>query len=196
MSENNTLSFSMKDQKCESVVVFLDRAEVSRLLKTKLNKGENELIITSISQWIDEDSVRIEGSGEASVLDVVCQSKRVESKNANHDKEIEELRKEIKSLESLRDKLTTKRSRFNKQKDTLNQFATSLSQPGEKAQSPGSKENVDSFLNFLDSYTNKLETIDEELSKLVEEENENNEKLSVLYDKLDKFQIVDYNTSK
>ena len=41
----NTNKFSVKDLPCESVVVYQDRAEVKRLIKTKLSKGENELIL-------------------------------------------------------------------------------------------------------------------------------------------------------
>lgn len=192
----NTQTFSLKDQKCESVVVFLDRAEVRRLLTTKLKQGENELTVNGVSEWIDEDSVRIEGSGEATVLDVVCQNKKVEVNNDAHVKEIAELRKEIKSLEAQANKLAAKRFRFENHKTTLNQFATSLSKPGDKVQSPGSKENVDSFLSFLDSYTAKLENIDEDLSNLAEEEEKNSNKLRVTRDRYNKFDIIDYSNLK
>lgn len=51
----------MKDLKCESVVVYGDRAECKRNLKVKLKKGENEIVLTGISNSIDSDSVRVEG---------------------------------------------------------------------------------------------------------------------------------------
>lgn len=41
-----------------SVVVYLDRAEVSKALKTRIAKGENEVILTHLSQYIDKDSIR------------------------------------------------------------------------------------------------------------------------------------------
>jgi hypothetical protein len=51
-------SFQIKSLQCENVVVFTDRAEVKRLLKVKLEKGENELVISNVSNLIDQDSVR------------------------------------------------------------------------------------------------------------------------------------------
>ena len=44
--------------KVESVIVYLDRAEVCRSLKVKLRPGENEVIIKNISSCIDRDSIR------------------------------------------------------------------------------------------------------------------------------------------
>lgn len=59
MSENKAQhKFIMTDLPCEQVVVFTDRAEVKRSLKAKLRKGENEIIISKVSNQIDTDSVR------------------------------------------------------------------------------------------------------------------------------------------
>ena len=51
-------TFEIKALKCEKVVVFTDRAEVKRSLKVKLQKGENELVISNVSSLVDQDSVR------------------------------------------------------------------------------------------------------------------------------------------
>ena len=77
MSGTESSKFSIKDLPCEKVVVYQDRAEIKRLIRTKLKKGENELVINNVSNNIDQDSVRVEGQGNATVLDVVCQNKRV-----------------------------------------------------------------------------------------------------------------------
>ena len=50
--------FDVTACKCKSVVVFLDRAEVSRSLNPCLTQGENEVFITGMSGFLDEDSVR------------------------------------------------------------------------------------------------------------------------------------------
>ena len=95
------LTFSMKDLPCEKVVVFKDRAEVKRSVKTNLKKGENEIVINGVTNSIDRDSVRVEGHGQATVLDVVCQSKHVEIEKASGDNDrIKELRAELDRLES------------------------------------------------------------------------------------------------
>ena len=50
--------FNAPDCKCETVVVYLDRAEVSRSLSAKVKEGENEVIIKELSACIDKDSIR------------------------------------------------------------------------------------------------------------------------------------------
>lgn len=53
-------TFKIASCKTESVVVYLDRAEVKRSLKTKLRAGENEIILNDLSQYINKDTVRYE----------------------------------------------------------------------------------------------------------------------------------------
>ena len=94
-------TFTMKDLPCEKVVVFKDRAEVKRLVRTRLKKGENEIVINGVTNSIDRDSVRVEGHGQATVLDVVCQSKHVEVEKADGSNDrIKELKAELDRLES------------------------------------------------------------------------------------------------
>ena len=42
----------------EGVTVFLDRAEVKRLIDVHLEKGKNEITITELPEVMDEDSLR------------------------------------------------------------------------------------------------------------------------------------------
>ena len=190
----------MKDQKCEQVVVFRDRAEVKRSLKAKLVKGENEIIINNVSSFIEQDSVRVEGSGDTSVVDVVCQSKQVERIDLNNNEKAKKLADEIESLNVEGLKLADKAKRFSKQQDTLNQFALSLATPNSGKESNNashlnSKENVDCFFGFLDSYTNRLEFLDIEISKINREIKVNSEKLQVARDNYYKLNVRDYNES-
>ena len=108
--------FSMKDLSCDKVVVYQDRAEVKRLIKTKLLKGENELVINNVSTNIDQDSVRVEGLGDATVLDVVCQNKRViETEDKNTNEKVKDLKNEIKELETNQEITQLKLERIIKQ---------------------------------------------------------------------------------
>ena len=54
-----THEFSAPECQAESVVVYLDRAEVCRSLKASLERGEHEIIIKDMSAYIDEDSIRL-----------------------------------------------------------------------------------------------------------------------------------------
>ena len=54
-----THEFSALECQAESVVVYLDRAEVCRSLNANLQRGEHEIIIKNMSACIDEDSIRL-----------------------------------------------------------------------------------------------------------------------------------------
>jgi len=190
-------TFSMKELPCEKVVVFADRAEVKRTLKATLKKGENELILGTVSDSIDQESVRVDGHGEASVLDVVCQNKTVQSEDKVSNEKINQLKAEIKELEVQRAKINAKLDRTNKQTQILNEFAANLAKPtiGKENASlnASSQENVNNFLNFMDTYLAKSESLDSNKYS-VEKELENiNEKLNVANENLSRLNYSSYN---
>ncbi len=151
-----SLKYSIKDLPCEKVVVYQDRAEVKRLIKTKLKKGENELVINNVSYNIDQDSVRVEGRGDATVLDVVCQNKRVvETNDSITNEKVKEIKNEINELETAEETTKLKLERIIKQTSVLNDFAASLSKPTNNTNQnnsaveslSNSKTNVENFMN-------------------------------------------------
>ena len=186
---------SMKDLKCENVTVFADRAEVKRLALFKLTSGENELVIDGIaSNSIDSDSVRVEGKGDATVLDVICHQKRVESKEAVTSDQVKDLKKEIEDLNSKRDITQLKFERTLKQIETLNAFASKLSKAStNEDKKETSPIDYTTFLSFLDIYSTKLETLDKEKYQVQKELNEINEKLTVANSNLYKHQVPQTN---
>ena len=170
MSGTESSKFSIKDLPCEKVVVYQDRAEIKRLIRTKLKKGETELVINNVSNNIDQDSVRVEGQGNATVLDVVCQNKRVvETDDSITNEKVKQLKNEIRDLETAEETTKLKLDRATKQTSVLNDFATSLSKPTSIANPNStsndnlisSKSNVENFMNFLDLYSNRLEHLDD-----------------------------------
>ena len=188
--------FSMKDLPCEKVVVYQDRAEVKRLIKTKLIKGENELVINNVSTNIDQDSVRVEGLGDATVLDVVCQNKRViETEDRNTNEKVKDLKNEIKELETNQEITQLKLERIIKQISVLNDFASNLSKPSTSSNGTnndnvlGSKDNVDNFMSFLDTYSNRLEKLDEMKFQVQNELNKIKDKLNVARDNLNRLNV-------
>ena len=188
--------FSMKDLSCDKVVVYQDRAEVKRLIKTKLVKGENELVINNVSTNIDQDSVRVEGLGDATVLDVVCQNKRViETEDRNTNEKVKDLKNEIKELETNQEITQLKLERIIKQISVLNDFASNLSKPSTSSNGTnndnvlGSKDNVDNFMSFLDTYSNRLEKLDEMKFQVQNELNKIKDKLNVARDNLNRLNV-------
>jgi hypothetical protein len=202
----NKQTFSMKELKCEKVVVFTDRAEVRRLVRTKLNKGENELLLSGVSSQIDRDSVRVEGHGQATVVDVVCQSRHVVESNKidNSDSKVKELKNEIKELEAQIEKNTHKLSRNGRQSGILNDFANTLARPTNPGGVVGgggapinlatlnSSENVNNFMSFISTFAAKSESLDNEKTELTKEAKELNDKLNVARENLNK--LIGYET--
>jgi hypothetical protein len=181
-------SYSMKDLKCESVVVYKDRAEVRRSLKTVLNKGENEILINSITNLIDKDSVRIKGSvggsenQAATVLDVICQNRRVQLGQSDSNENIKQKTNDLNLLQDNLDTLVQKSERITKQISVLNDFANVVSKPaaGENKPNQSERENVTNFLHFMSSYSKKLEQLDLEKTQVSKEIKDLREKVDVL----------------
>ncbi len=173
--------FSMKQLKCESVVVYTDRAEVKRLVCTKLKKGENEIVIQGVSESIDADSVRVEGIGHAMVLDVVCEEKRIEINKTEDNSQ-----RDINELETRLEELGQKMSRIDKQSSVLSDFAETTARPDraagsgfdlEKMCSPASVQN---FVSFLEVYNQNMEKLHSERHTVKKEITQLEEKIKVL----------------
>ncbi|KAG9079564.1 hypothetical protein FS749_008416 [Ceratobasidium sp. UAMH 11750] len=64
-----------QDGQIDSVTVFqADRAEVKRRVKLELKQGQNHVDIERLPTCINEDSIRVDGTGNAIIFDVVCHS--------------------------------------------------------------------------------------------------------------------------
>ena len=161
-----------------------------------MKKGENELVINNVSNNIDQDSVRVEGQGNATVLDVVCQNKRViETEDRNTNEKVKDLKNEIKELETNQEITQLKLERIIKQISVLNDFASNLSKPSTSSNGQnndnalGSKDNVDNFMSFLDTYSNRLEKLDEMKFQVQNELNKIKDKLNVARDNLNRLNV-------
>jgi uncharacterized protein (TIGR02231 family) len=184
------------------VTVFTDRAEVKRLAKFKLSPGENELTIEAIAfATIDADSVRVEGQGEATVLDVVCQSKVVDRKEIVSSDKVKELKKEIEQLQLEQEELNLKLARSVRQIETLNAFANKISSSQPKntdessSSSSSSSNNYSTFLDFLDVYSQKLESFDTKRHSVELQLKETTDKLNVAHSNLNKLQSPHHHDS-
>ena len=187
-------SFLIKELSCKNVIVYTDRAEVRRVVKVKLEDGENEIVLSDVSNNIDEDSVRVEGKGDVTVLDVVCQSKRVQPDEVNLNDKVKEMQSEIKELELKIEKTKQKKERLSKQLNVLNDFACTLSKPSnlhsndkKNLKFGNSKENVENFLEFLKLYTNQIEELDEENIQVDKELENLQDRLDVKKDNFKRF---------
>jgi hypothetical protein len=182
-------NFSMKDLKCEQVMIFKDRADIKRSIKIKLDKGENELFINNVSNFIDKETIRLEGQGDAIVLDVICQSKNIEIQNIQNNDKGKQLLNEIRELEILKEKLEAKIIRLEKQATFLNQFGLNLAQS--KDDHVDTKD-VSNLFKFLDSYTKRLEYLDFEKTKIKEDLLKTEDELKVVNENYRRLNIYDF----
>ncbi len=58
------------DSKIEGVTIYLQGAEITRTATVKLKKGTQEYVLKELSQYIDDQSVRVKGDGEFSLMSV------------------------------------------------------------------------------------------------------------------------------
>lgn len=75
MESINELEFKVNDLPTRSVVLFPTRAQVCRELKdVDLKPGLNEITISGLTPTLDEDSVKVEGSGSAIITNISVES--------------------------------------------------------------------------------------------------------------------------
>ena len=158
----------------------MDKAEVKRSLRVKLETGENEIMISNVSNLIDQESIRVDGIGEATVLDVVCEKKHVEVNEADVSDKIKELKEKINELENKENLMNIKNQRIDSQLKILHEFANTLSKPtsnNSQNKDNASPENTNSFLQFIDTYGKRVEEIDNEKYLLNQEKLKNQKQL-------------------
>src|SRR5215471_7381769 len=56
------------DSKITDVTVFLNRAQVTRQVKTQLNTGKTNLIVSGLTSMLDPQSIQVSGKGNFIIL--------------------------------------------------------------------------------------------------------------------------------
>ncbi|KAJ6782465.1 hypothetical protein PWT90_04829 [Aphanocladium album] len=75
MESINKINYKVGDVPTRSVVLFPGRAQVFRDIKdVELKPGINEVTITGLSPTLDENSVKVEGTGSAVITDISVES--------------------------------------------------------------------------------------------------------------------------
>ncbi|XP_065185223.1 protein F37C4.5-like [Sycon ciliatum] len=156
----------------ESVVVFLDRAEVCRTIDTKVKAGENEVVLRNVSSAADGDSIRVEGQGVATISEVSFQKKHVTvdevvEKNlpATEGSQQEEakLKAELKQAEERLGVLKGELNRLMTQQSVLDSFGDQLIQQAgqEGVISLGESETLQGLSRYLELYEKRTEEVDD-----------------------------------
>ncbi|KAG8931697.1 hypothetical protein FRC02_002348 [Tulasnella sp. 418] len=155
MSHKINIDTTQRD--VSSVCLFQqNRAEVTRHIDVELQTGQNEVIIERLPNVLDKDSIRVDGTGNAVIFDVIYSPPPYtdpSASNHEHSEAYKALRDKENALWYLKDAL-------KQQEDTLDQYSNSLT---------ADKADINSLTSFLDIYLDKKAAIHEKRSKISDE---------------------------
>ncbi|CAL1546814.1 unnamed protein product [Lymnaea stagnalis] len=185
----NLISVKASECPVTRVTVYKDRAEVFRELETTVKAGVNELRIKEFVR-IDEDSIRVEGKGNATIAEVSYQNKYVTEDEATMTEKEKVLNEQVlKNTALLLEEqkvldLENQKKSLNKQWQLLDQFAATAAKngQGEKKDEPstflldagyfkGMREFMQQYKDIgkqLEAERLDLEKKNEELNKKIE----------------------------
>ncbi|KZV96559.1 hypothetical protein EXIGLDRAFT_833529 [Exidia glandulosa HHB12029] len=143
----NKVEYDATAHHVHSVTVFqVDRAEVNRRIQVQLKAGQNDVVVSHLPSYLDEDSIRVDGIGSATVFDVVYSSPPPTVDSAENET--------LKALEK-------KRSALEAEKDSLTQQVTVLS---DYAKTLNAKDtDASKLMTFLDLFSEKKLKLNEAL---------------------------------
>ncbi|GFS09472.1 protein F37C4.5 [Elysia marginata] len=157
MAEESEMTFQyVKADDCPitKVTVYKDRAEVCRNYNGKIQAGKNELHITHFVE-ADEDSIRVEGQGKATIAEVSFQKRKNKGDAAKSEKE-KALEEELECLnKKLKDsQFESQVNGLTRQRQILDQFATTASttRTGDSKESVLTNEYFQGIRGFLHQY--------------------------------------------
>uniref|UniRef100_A0A0B7A8M9 DUF4139 domain-containing protein n=1 Tax=Arion vulgaris TaxID=1028688 RepID=A0A0B7A8M9_9EUPU len=194
----NEISKKASECPVTKVTVYKDRAEVCRQLETAVVAGVNELHIKEFVS-IEEDSIRVEGQGNATIAEVSYQHKFVAEDEATTTDKVKKLKDELRHLEDLKKTLDfdAKLAALIKQWSILDNFAATAAKHGQGEDSEDKKNfKLDNgyftgMREFLQQYKDigiqleaerlDLENKNEDLTKKIETVERNLQEASICY---------------
>ncbi|CZS88397.1 uncharacterized protein RAG0_00142 [Rhynchosporium agropyri] len=113
------LEFRIRDLSTRSVLLFPSRAQVIRDIKNIiLQPGTNQIIIDGLTPLVDEHSIKMEGTGSATITDVTVDL-LPNREPENSDVEVEELNTINEKIKELVDRTLDEQEKFNSAADRL-----------------------------------------------------------------------------
>ncbi|CZT42088.1 uncharacterized protein RSE6_01927 [Rhynchosporium secalis] len=115
------LEFRIRDLSTRSVLLFPSRAQVIRDIKNIiLQPGTNQIIIDGLTPLVDEHSIKVEGTGSATITDPEdSEEEDDESEPENYDVEVEESNTINEKIKELVDRTLDEQEKINSAADRL-----------------------------------------------------------------------------
>ncbi|KAI1732971.1 protein F37C4.5 [Ditylenchus destructor] len=127
LNENHIQTFAISELPVKNVVVYLDRAEVKRVVRTKVLAGRNRFVIKNISPVIESQSIRVEGQKSA-LISEVCYLELPCSEVKDSDSKLNSLESEKCRLENEKTLLEDQICLLKNQLDVLDGVAKQIGQ--------------------------------------------------------------------
>eukprot|EP00111_Clytia_hemisphaerica_P006911 TCONS_00020029-protein len=189
----------IKDCPVKNVTVFVDRAEVNRIVDLNLQQGNVEVLLKDLPDCMDQDSMRVSCFGEATIVEVAYQEKAVKENGDDCDDseqikskteaEKKNIKGSIKTLEANKAKHEQRIEVINKEKLLLQNYADCISSKKEdKVGDVLEKKSIENMLNFLAIYEERSSRIQNEFSDLTQKIEEIVKEIGILKQNLVKLE--------
>jgi len=172
--------------KITAVTVFSDRAQVTRQAAFRLKKGEHRLLFDNLPEYIEQNSIQVDGTGDAVLMDVTFKKEHFAE---IPDKEIKKLYDEKQKLEDALQEVDDKIAHANKEITFVQAIAAKLTQTSEESKSV--ELDPKKWMDIVAFYRTKHDTLYNEIRDTQKEKRE----IQKLLDKIKK-QIRDIGTKQ
>ncbi|XP_019854214.1 PREDICTED: protein F37C4.5-like isoform X1 [Amphimedon queenslandica] len=190
--EGSISEMNIKSCSLHSVVVYKDRAEVKRNVSVFLKAGETELKLTGLSKSVDSDSIRVEGCGNATIVDVIYEMSEEKSSDAEQkNEEFQSLERELEEKEKELSFIKYRHTLIERQKGMLKEIAEHVTSEKKSDsdkvdvhfQSNLSPVSIKGVMIFMRRYEDKMADLDERLFHLNSHEKKMEAEIGVLKEK-------------
>ena len=147
----------------KAVTVYSDRAEIKRSGEIYLNAGDYEFEVKDLPVSLNDQSIRVSGSGTASakITDIKIETEYIDTLPANRLKDLQEQLKALTSEERI---YSDRQSLLSKEKDFLDQIKSSATNQTVTKESP--RPSLDEWTKLFVFYDGNFEKINDEIRAL------------------------------
>ncbi len=164
-----------------NVTVYSDRAQISRIAKITLPKGENTVVFSDLPSKIEQKSIQVKGGGGDAVLNDI-KLKQV-FHNEIQNEAVAELMKKIEAIQKEIDILNENISIEQKELDFIEKIITKSTYVAEK-EATNEELNPESWIKMVDFYRLKNETITKKLRELKYQKEELSQKMKLVHNEI------------
>ncbi len=147
----------------KAVTVYSDRAEIRRSGEIYLNAGDYEFVIKDLPVSINDQSIRVSGSGTASakITDIKIETEYIDTLPANRLKDLQE---QLKTLIAEERVYSDRQTLLSKEKDFLDLIKTNATNSSTSKESP--RPSLEEWTKLFVFYDGNFEKINDEIRSL------------------------------